>query len=60
MRKTPVKSSSPILYCHCAYAKAVAPEVKQEVLAAIGRIRAWPFEAVADLCQLSAARIRRF
>ncbi len=50
-----MKSSPPILYCHCAYAQAVAPEVKQEVLRRLVE-SGLPFEAVADLCQLSAAR----
>ena len=50
-----MKSSPPILYCHCAYAKVVAPEVKHEVLQRLVESGA-PFEAVADLCQLSAAK----
>jgi hypothetical protein len=42
-----------ILYCHCAYAEVVPPDVKREVLdrlAASGRA----FDAVPDLCELSA------
>lgn len=42
-----------ILYCHCAYAKVIPPEVKQQVLqqlAESGR----SFDAVADLCEMSA------
>jgi len=44
-----------ILYCNCSYAKVVPGEVKREVLrklSASGR----PFEAVADLCEMSAKR----
>lgn len=44
-----------ILYCRCAYAQVVPPEVKQEVLAGLaasGR----GFEAVADLCEMAARR----
>jgi hypothetical protein len=42
-----------ILYCHCAYAQVVPPDVKQAVLKGLcdsGR----PFDAVADLCEMSA------
>ncbi len=44
-----------ILFCHCNYAKVVAPEVKARVLqqlCASGQT----FEAVADLCEMSARR----
>ena len=44
-----------ILFCHCNYAQVVAPEVKTGVLqklCASGRA----FEAVADLCEMSARR----
>jgi hypothetical protein len=44
-----------ILYCHCAYARVVPPEVKNEVLVKLtesGRA----FEAVPDLCEMSARR----
>ena len=44
-----------ILYCRCAYAQVVPPEVKQEVLAGLaasGR----GFESVADLCEMAARR----
>ncbi len=47
-----------ILYCRCAYAEVVANEVKDAVLKdllATGR----PFEAVADLCEMSARRDER-
>ena len=46
-------STPQILYCHCAYAKVVPPEVKDQVLQqliASGRA----FDAVADLCEMSA------
>ena len=44
-----------ILFCHCNYAQVVAPEVKAgvlEKLCASGQA----FEAVADLCEMSARR----
>jgi hypothetical protein len=44
-----------LLYCHCAHAKVVPEATKQAVLAALaasGR----PFEAVADLCEMSARK----
>jgi hypothetical protein len=50
-----VKSPFPILYCHCAYANAVSAEVKHEVLRRLVE-SGTPFDAVADLCQLSAAK----
>ena len=49
------KSAGSILYCHCTYANVVPAEVKQEVLrrlVASGK----PFDAVADLCELSATK----
>lgn len=44
-----------ILYCHCAYAQIVPKEVKDAVLR---RLCESPlaFDAVADLCELSARR----
>ena len=51
-------STSPdttILYCHCAWARAVPPAVKAEVLRGLadsGR----SFEAVPDLCEMSARK----
>ncbi len=52
----PSEQAAPrILYCRCAYAQVVPPEVKQEVLAGLaasGR----GFEAVADLCEMAARR----
>ena len=44
-----------ILFCHCNYAQVVPPEVKAAVLKQLcGSGRA--FEAVADLCEMSARR----
>lgn len=45
----------PILYCHCAYAQVVPPEVKQAVLARLSASGA-AFEAVPDLCELAARK----
>lgn len=42
-----------ILYCHCAYARVVPEEVKREVLQKLTE-SGQPFDAVADLCELSA------
>ena len=44
-----------ILYCRCAYAKIISPEVKDEVLAKLSASGV-EFEAVADLCEMSARR----
>jgi hypothetical protein len=44
-----------ILYCHCAYAQVVPAEVKQQVLAKLAESGA-AFDAVADLCEMSAKR----
>jgi hypothetical protein len=44
-----------ILYCHCQYAQVLPKEAKEAVLQRLcetGR----PFDAVADLCELSARR----
>ncbi len=48
-------TGSRILYCHCAYAKIIPDRVKNEVLDRLTEsgVR---FEAVADLCELSARR----
>ena len=43
------------LYCHCAYAKVVPADVKQDVLTGLAKARV-PFEAVADLCEMSARK----
>ena len=42
-----------LLYCRCAYAQVVPREVKDEVLLRLSESGA-PFEAVADLCEMSA------
>jgi len=42
-----------ILYCHCAYAQIVPKDVKAAVLAGLCESGA-TFEAVADLCEMSA------
>jgi len=44
-----------ILYCHCTYAQVVPPEVKREVLRKLAESGV-AFDAVADLCELSAKR----
>jgi hypothetical protein len=44
-----------ILYCHCQYAQVLPKEAKETVLQGLcetGR----PFDAVADLCELSARK----
>lgn len=49
-------SDSPrILFCNCAYAKVVPPEVKAGVLKSLCNSGA-AFDAVADLCEMSARR----
>lgn len=44
-----------ILYCHCQYAKVIPEEVKQAVLRKLCD-SGQPFEAVADLCEMSARK----
>ncbi|MBL9170826.1 MAG: hypothetical protein JNN07_24050 [Verrucomicrobiales bacterium] len=44
-----------ILYCHCAYAQVVPREVKEAVLRQLSDSTV-AFEAVADLCEMSARR----
>ncbi len=44
-----------ILYCNCAYAKIVPPDVKEGVLRKLCDSGA-AFDAVADLCEMSARR----
>src|SRR5689334_9116433 len=44
-----------ILYCHCAYAQVVPPEVKEQVLTKLAESNV-AFDAVADLCEMSAKR----
>ena len=42
-----------ILYCHCAYAKVIPQEVKEQVLKQLSESGV-PFESVPDLCEMSA------
>jgi hypothetical protein len=44
---------SRILYCHCAFAKVVPPEVKTAVLNGLAEAGA-EFDAVPDLCEMAA------
>jgi hypothetical protein len=44
-----------ILYCHCQYARVLPDDVKDAVLRKLCE-SAQPFEAVADLCELSARK----
>ena len=44
-----------ILYCHCAYANVVPKAVKEEVLLQL-TASGTAFDAVADLCELSARK----
>lgn len=44
-----------ILYCHCAYAQVVPKPVKEAVLRGLCEASV-DFEAVADLCEMSARR----
>lgn len=44
-----------ILYCHCAHAQVVPKEVKEAVLKKLCESGV-SFEAVADLCEMSARR----
>ncbi len=44
-----------ILYCHCQYAQVLPKDVKEGVLQKLCEADV-PFEAVADLCELSARR----
>jgi Pyruvate/2-oxoacid:ferredoxin oxidoreductase delta subunit len=48
-------SDSRLLYCHCAYARVVPPAVKADVLAGLTNAGV-AFEAVSDLCQMSARK----
>lgn len=50
-----MSSPARILYCNCTYAQVVPPEVKAEVLRALCQTGE-PFEAVADLCEMSARK----
>jgi hypothetical protein len=44
---------SRILYCHCAYAKVVPPEIKAAVLDGLAQAGV-EFDAVPDLCEMAA------
>jgi len=44
-----------ILYCHCAYANVVPKATKEEVLRQLTESGV-PFDAVPDLCELSAQK----
>jgi hypothetical protein len=44
-----------LVYCHCAYARVVPPEVKREVLTKIAE-SGRSFDAVPDLCEMSARK----
>ncbi len=44
-----------LLYCRCAYAQTVPQNVKDEVLKCLSDSGS-PFEAVADLCEMSARK----
>lgn len=44
-----------ILYCRCAYARVIPDKVKDEVLLKLAESGV-AFEAVADLCEMSARR----
>jgi hypothetical protein len=46
-----------ILYCHCQYAQVVPPQVKEAVLRKLAESGV-AFEAVADLCEMSARKDR--
>jgi hypothetical protein len=49
------ESTPRILYCHCQYAQVVPKEVKEAVLRKLCEAGV-EFEAVADLCEMSARR----
>jgi hypothetical protein len=51
MTDTPLR----ILYCHCAFARIVPPDVKSAVLSRLAASDV-EFEAVPDLCEMSARR----
>jgi hypothetical protein len=53
MSEVPAKPA--ILYCHCQYAQVLPKDVKQAVLQKLCE-SGQPFEAVPDLCELSARR----
>lgn len=55
MSPSPSRPQPALLYCHCQYAQVVSPEVKAAVLKKLCESNL-PFEAVPDLCELSARR----
>ena len=55
MSQPPSALPPALLYCHCQYAQVVPPEVKASVLKKLCESNL-PFEAVPDLCELSARR----
>lgn len=55
MSQPPSGPQPALLYCHCQYAQVVSPEVKAAVLKKLCESNL-PFEAVPDLCELSARR----
>ena len=44
-----------VVYCHCAYAKVVRPDVKAAVLRDLGE-SGRDFDAVPDLCEMAARK----
>ena len=50
-----MSEKSKILYCHCAYSRAVPKETKMEVLRKLSDSGV-NFEAVPDICKLSAEK----
>jgi len=44
-----------ILYCHCKYANVVPEETKRQVLTGL-TVKGTSFDAVPDLCEMSARR----
>ena len=49
---------SRVLYCHCAFARVIPPPTKSAVLAYLSATDL-PFDAVPDLCEMSARRDER-
>ena len=52
-----MNAATRILYCHCKYAKVVPVETKKAVLARLCESGV-AFDAVADLCEMSARKDR--
>ena len=52
---TETQPEAPVLYCNCAFARVVPDDVKAGVLERLVASGA-SFEAVADLCELSARK----